>query len=124
VYTRRPVLGALFLAGATGAVVYALRTETVNTTRAFTDPFGNVWQYPVRESGRPHLTAGIAAASAITALGAIEAYLYARHSAAAAPEASSVRERPSARLAPAATPVLTSDASGVRVGVQLRFARP
>jgi tetratricopeptide (TPR) repeat protein len=124
VYTRRPLLGVLVLAGAAGATVYAFHTETSTTTRSFTDPFGNVWQYGVRESRRPHLAAGIAAASAITAIGALEAFLYARHSAAAVPGASTASGRQSARLTTVATPLFSPDAGGVRFGVQLRFSQP
>lgn len=80
-YTRRPVRGVLFLAAAGGAVAYGLAPQQSTTTTQETanDPFGNPYTYSVtrRESSRPNLVPGIAAAGAIAIIGAIEASLYA-----------------------------------------------
>ncbi|HEV2130958.1 MAG TPA: tetratricopeptide repeat protein [Longimicrobiaceae bacterium] len=77
-YTRRPALGALVLAGA-GATAYLAMQPREGTRRMERlDPNGQpvVWTEPVTEY--PYLASGIAGAAAITALGALEAYIYAR----------------------------------------------
>ena len=80
-YTHRPLRGVLLLAAAGGAVAFGLAPEQSTTTAQETanDPFGNPYTYSVtrRESSRPYLVPGIAAAGAIAIIGAIEASLYA-----------------------------------------------
>jgi len=80
-YTHRPLRGVLFLAAAGGAVAYGLlpQESTTTTQETANDPFGNPYTYSVtrRESSRPNLVPGIAAAGAIAIIGAIEAAFYA-----------------------------------------------
>jgi tetratricopeptide (TPR) repeat protein len=81
-YTRRPIRGVLFLAGATGAIGFGLQqhrsTKTVEQTA--TDPFGKPYTFTTTHlvTDRPHLIPGIAAAGALLAGGAFEAYSFAR----------------------------------------------
>jgi tetratricopeptide (TPR) repeat protein len=76
-YTGRPALGALILAGAGVTYAMALREEEVTRTIRRTDPFGNPYDDPYVVRQRPDLGRGIALAATITALGAVEAYLFA-----------------------------------------------
>jgi tetratricopeptide (TPR) repeat protein len=118
-YTRRPVLGFLVLGAVGGAIAYGVVPKDVEITEVrtgtFIDPFGNEreyeYDYTYFERQRPNLTAGIAAAAAISALAALEAYNHAR-SATAAP-------RTESRL----TPLIDTDwaTSETRVGVTIRF---
>ena len=82
-YTGRRVLGIVTLAAAGGAVSYALKSGPV--TKEFvvnpTDPFGNPLPPFVEtrtETGRPHLTSGLATAGVIAGVAAIEAFIHAR----------------------------------------------
>ncbi|HEU4628145.1 MAG TPA: hypothetical protein VFS08_00265, partial [Gemmatimonadaceae bacterium] len=81
-YTRRPGLGVLFLAGAGGAAYWGLRQDSrmVTRTETFVDPFGKEYTETITEEvrSRPNLTAGVATAAGITLLGAIEAWRYAK----------------------------------------------
>lgn len=117
-YTRRPLFGALVLAGAGGATYLALREKNETRTETFVDPFGNVREFEVTERVRPDYTVGLAAAAGITLAGALEAYFYARRSRAAlAPRPSSTRQA-GAALAPVVSPSLDGS---VRMGIQLSF---
>jgi tetratricopeptide (TPR) repeat protein len=81
-YTHRPIRGILFLAGAAGAVGFGLQqhqsTKTVEQTA--TDPFGHPYTFTTTHlvTDRPHLIPGIAAAGALLAGSAFEAYSFAR----------------------------------------------
>ncbi len=77
-YTRRPALGALVLAGAGTTAYLAMQPREGTRRMERLDPNGQpvVWTEAVTEY--PNLVSGIAGAAAITALGAIEAYVYAR----------------------------------------------
>lgn len=85
-YTRRPIRGALFLAGTAVAVGFGLQTQTKTTSveQTGTDPFGNPYTYTAthRVTDRPNLVPGIAVAGALALGSAIEAYSYARRSSA------------------------------------------
>lgn len=78
-YTHRPVLGLAVLGATAGALYWGLRPQHVTITRTFKDPNDVSHSYTLEGTQRTHLTAGVAAASAITLLGALEAYIYARH---------------------------------------------
>ena len=85
-YTRRPIRGALFLAGVVGAVGFGLQqhesTKTIEQTA--TDPFGNPYTFTTTHvvTDRPNLIPGIAVAGALLAGSAFEAFSFARqHSA-------------------------------------------
>jgi tetratricopeptide (TPR) repeat protein len=82
-YTGRRAFGVLTLAAAGGALAYALKSGPV--TKEFVvnpkDPFGNPLPPFVdtrTETGRPNLTAGLAAFGAIAGATAIEAFIHAR----------------------------------------------
>lgn len=81
-YTHRPVGGLLVAAAAGGALFYAAQSRTVHTTvtRTGTDPFGNRYQYQevLSRTARPNASTGVAAAVAVSMIGAIEAYAHAR----------------------------------------------
>jgi tetratricopeptide (TPR) repeat protein len=81
-YTGRPIRGAIFLAGASAALGFALQTHTTLTTvqQTATDPFGNPYTFTttVPKTDHPNLVPGIAIAGAIGVGSAIEAFLYAR----------------------------------------------
>ena len=83
-YTRRPIRGALFLAGAAAAVAFGLQTQTKTSSveQTGTDPFGNPYTYTAtrRTTERPNLIPGIAVAGALALGSAIEAYSFARRS--------------------------------------------
>ncbi len=118
-YTRRPVQGLLVLAGVGAAAYFGTRSETRTHTETFTDPFGNELEYEVSERVRPNQTVGLATAAGLTAIAAIEAFLYARRARAALAPATSgtsaLRER-------SAAPLVGPDARGaLRMGVRLSF---
>lgn len=77
-YTHRPAFGLVVLAGVAGGAVWALQSSTTLETRTFTPPFGAPYTDQVPVTTRPHLTAGVAAAGAVWALSALEAYLHVR----------------------------------------------
>jgi tetratricopeptide (TPR) repeat protein len=82
-YTRRPIRGALFLAGAAAAIGFAVQTQSSTKTveETATDPFGNPYKFTTthRVTDRPNLIPGIAAASALIAGSAFEAFVFAKH---------------------------------------------
>lgn len=85
--TGRPTLGVAALAAVVGAGFVATQSRVVTRIGVFEHPFGreDPYTYEYQERIRPHLVAGLAAATVITVGGAIEAYLHARavHDAAA-----------------------------------------
>ncbi|HEX6966234.1 MAG TPA: tetratricopeptide repeat protein [Gemmatimonadaceae bacterium] len=81
-YTHRPVLGAIVLGAAAGALYWGMQSQHVTVTRTAKDPNGIPYTYTLQGTRRTHFTAGVAAASAITLLGALEAYVYAKRDAA------------------------------------------
>lgn len=117
-YTRRPALGALFLAGSGGALYWGLRqtTKVETHTETFVDPFGKEYTQTITEEvrSRPDLTAGIATAAGITILGAIEAWSYAKRASRPMRVGEARDERVSA-------PWLLAGADAVGIGVTLRF---
>ena len=101
-YTRRPVLGTLYLVGTAAAIGFAMQEQTTirTTQQTATDPFGNPYTYTstLQAKTRGHLTAGLAAAAGIDLVGAIEAAVYASRERAAPPP-----RRVSLQLLPAQT---------------------
>lgn len=108
--TGRPVLGALVLGGVGGATYLALQSRTVIGTCTYTRPIGEPYEGPCPIVERPNVALGIGAATAITALGALEAFLYARRAEA---------RRPSRPVAALVEPT----ADGFRVGLTVRAGR-
>ena len=120
-YTRRPGVGALVLGGVGGAILFGLRPEPGIDTIFHPLPFGE-GTYPeeIQTTERPYVTAGIAAAAAIAAIGAIEAYSYARRrSGSPSARGSSVPRNPTARL-----PLPSLVATGEGVALQFTFPPP
>ncbi len=118
-YTHRPLAGALVLGAAAGAVYIALKPHDVTTTGSFDGPFGTPHEFQHTTRSRPNLTAGFAAAAAISVIGAVEAYRHARgqyraHGAGEVARASAARE-------PTATPLITSGNGHMGLGLALRF---
>ena len=101
-YTRRPLLGTLYLLGTATAIGLAMQEQTTvrTTQQTATDPFGNPYTYTstLQAKTRGHLGAGLAAAAAIDLVGAIEAAVYAGREHAAPPPT-----RVSLQLLPAQT---------------------
>jgi hypothetical protein len=93
------------------ALAIGLQRRDVERTATFYDPFNNPYQSVRVESERPYMSAGVAAAVAVTAAGALEAYLHARRAGGGA-----VR---SAAASGGLQPIVSSDAEGTRVGVSL-----
>jgi Flp pilus assembly protein TadD len=77
-YTRRPAIGLAVLGGVGAGVYLALRSKISSETRTFTDVFGFEHQYQVQVKSHPTYYAGIATAAGVAALGAVEAFMYAR----------------------------------------------
>ncbi|MGH7720808.1 MAG: tetratricopeptide repeat protein, partial [Gemmatimonadaceae bacterium] len=77
-YTGRPALGALVIAGVAGAAAYALQPKEVTRTAQFQDPFGNPYEEVYTDKEYPNVAVGVGAAAAITLVGALESYLYAK----------------------------------------------
>jgi tetratricopeptide (TPR) repeat protein len=110
-YTRRPLRGALFLAGASAAIGFAVlpQTSTKTIEETATDPFGNPYKFTTtrRITDRPNLVPGLAVATALVAGSAFEAFVFAKHRSADA-------QRVSMSLSPSASGVVA------RVSLQLR----
>jgi tetratricopeptide (TPR) repeat protein len=108
-YTGRTLFGLVMLAGAGGAVAYAVKTDPVQESylATGTDPFGGTYTYPATRTvaGHPHVAVGLAGAGAIAFASAIEAYVFARH-------ANTREQRISASVFPAS--------SGVSLRISLR----
>ena len=110
-YTRRPIRGALFFAGAATAIGFAVQqqssTKTVEETA--TDPFGNPYKFTTthRVTDRPNLVPGIGIAAALIAGSALEAFMFAK-------QRSADVQRVSVSLSPSAGGV------AARVSLQLR----
>jgi tetratricopeptide (TPR) repeat protein len=83
-YTRRPIRGALFFAGAAAAIGFGVQQQSSTKTieQTATDPFGNPYTFTTtqRVTDRPNLIPGIAVASALIAGSAFEAFVFAKHS--------------------------------------------
>lgn len=123
-YTRRPVIGALVLAGVGSAVYVALQETTVHTTRIgnFIDYFGKPYQSPVKviQRERPHLVTGLVAAGGITVAAALEAYFRARADRGDAPAPAPGTRTSTSGL----SPLIAPSGSGVALGMQLAWPRP
>jgi hypothetical protein len=111
--THRPVHGAVVTLATGGALALALQTRETERTVTFVDPFGTPREYVRAHSERPYAASGVAAAVAITTLGALEAYFHSRR--AANPAAGAERAAPRA--------VIDGDAEGVRLGVRIAIGR-
>jgi hypothetical protein len=120
-YTHRPALGLAVLGAVVGATYWGIHSEQATHMRSYTDPNGYTFQYPVTARERPHLAAGIATASAITLLGALEAYLYARRDAGASPAAAGTAPPAQARSVRAA-PMIAPGGVGMRLTVRVPFS--
>ena len=123
-HTRRPLLGVGVLAATAGAVAYALPTETerrqdsayvrlVNGDSVL-QPFGPSELVTVR----PNLTTGLAVAAGITAVAAVESYIYARR-ARAKVLTGAVR-----RTAVRVRPIPARDLAATGVALDVRVALP
>ena len=123
-YTRRPLFGVGVLAATAGAVAYALPIErTVRQDSAYVrlvngdsvlQPFGQ----PELVTERPNLTTGLAVAAGITAVAAVESYLYARR-ARAKVLTGAVR-----RTAVRVRPVPARDLAATGIALDVRVALP
>jgi hypothetical protein len=114
-YTGRPVVGLLVLAGAATGVGAAFVERTRQETVEFRDAFGNPYSGTVTRISRPYATTGLAAAGAVAIAGAAEAAYYAM---------THRRERPRLQLRAAAwRPPDAADPArlGVSVGATLAF---
>jgi tetratricopeptide (TPR) repeat protein len=120
-YTHRPALGLAVMGAVVGATYWGIHSEQATHMRSYTDPNGYTFQYPVTARERPHLAAGIATASAITLLGALEAYLYARRDAGASPAAAGTAPPAQARSVRAA-PMIAPGGVGMRLTVRVPFS--
>jgi hypothetical protein len=100
IYTHRPLLGVVVMAGVAGGTVWGLTKRPSVETRTFTDPFGQEYSYQVTVQKRPNLVAGLATAGGIWLLGAIEASLHASHARKdlPLPSASAAKQRTAGRL--------------------------
>lgn len=83
-YTGRTLFGVATLAAASGALLYAVKSDPVVERYEATgeDPLTGIkYTYPASRSvvGHPHLVPGLAGVGAIALTSAIEAYVYARH---------------------------------------------
>jgi tetratricopeptide (TPR) repeat protein len=110
-YTRRPIRGALFFAGAAAAIGFAVQQQSTTKTveETATDPFGNPYKFTTthRVTDRPNLVPGIGIAGALMAGSALEAFMFAKLRSADV-------QRVSVSLSPSAGGVLA------RVSLQLR----
>ena len=79
-YTRRPGMGAAFLAGAIGAVAFGYYSEEIQVVCEVPPTNGQCPPDQVldRNSTRPYLGAAIGVATAVAIYGAVDAYLTAR----------------------------------------------
>lgn len=112
--SQRPVAGALVTLGTVGAVAVALQSRHVERTSSFVDPFDNPREYVYEAVERPYLSAGMAAAVAITIFGAAEAYLHAQQ---ARPRGSAQADMENARHAVA--PLVEPGPRGMRLGLRI-----
>ncbi|HJR63396.1 MAG TPA: tetratricopeptide repeat protein [Gemmatimonadaceae bacterium] len=116
IYTRRPALGLLVIAGVAGAAAYAAKSEDITRTVQFEDPFGNPYEEVRSAKEYPNVAVGIAAAAAVTLVGALESYLYARR----AQRALNVTPHTAVRRA-AAPAMIGSPAAGPAGAYQLQL---
>jgi tetratricopeptide (TPR) repeat protein len=112
--SQRPLAGALVTLGTAGAVAFALQSRNVERTSSFVDPFDNPREYAYEAVERPYLSAGVAAAVAITLFGATEAYLHAQNSAGRG--AAQAQPQTESR---GVTALIEPGRNGLRVGLQL-----
>jgi hypothetical protein len=123
-YTKRPVLGTVALAAAAGGVALALqqKDERRAVRRSFVDINGILRFYDDTVDVRvyPNRVAGLAVAGGVTALAAVEAYVYARRAQSSA-LGGGVRRSASLRVLP--LPSLTPGGTGVAVDLRLPFPR-
>lgn len=119
-YTRRPLFGAVVLGAAGGGVAYALqskkelRQDSVPVTlidgRTVMQPNGRPYSVTVR----PNVATGVAIAAGVTAVAAIESYVYARR---ARSQALSGRVRRTASLR--VRPLPSTDARSMGMALDL-----
>jgi tetratricopeptide (TPR) repeat protein len=81
-YAHRITRGALSAVGAAAAVALAFQSRKTETPveQTGTDPFGNPYTYTTNKitTDHPYMVPGLAVAGAITAISAIDAFLYVR----------------------------------------------
>ncbi|HET7564656.1 MAG TPA: tetratricopeptide repeat protein [Gemmatimonadaceae bacterium] len=118
-YTHRPVLGFVVLGAAAGALYWGFHPQHVTITRQAEDPNHVPYTYTLQGTQRTHLTAGVATATAITLLGALEAYVYARRDVAPAVARGAQQRAHPAVSSFAALPVLTPSGMGMGFTVRL-----
>ncbi|HEX5439036.1 MAG TPA: tetratricopeptide repeat protein [Gemmatimonadaceae bacterium] len=121
VYTHRPVLGLALLGAVAGTAYWAFQQHTVMETVPFTDPNGYSFTYQRPALKRTHLTVGLAAASALTIAGAVEAYLYAKHRGDGAAQAAAAHGAVPLPGSFAALPSVTARGFALTVGIALPF---
>ena len=79
-YTARPVRVVVVLVAAAGSAGFAFTQKTTTKTIPYVDPNGVPAPYTQTTTERPYVVAGIAAAAAVTLIGAIEAVVFANRS--------------------------------------------
>jgi tetratricopeptide (TPR) repeat protein len=126
-HTRRPFLGTAVLAVAAGGIAYALRSTEELRQDSVTVPLiggGTVTQPsgpPRLVTERPNLAAGLAVAGGVTAIAAVESYIYARR---ARTDLLTGRVRRTAMLRLRPVPALDPGRTAVALHVQLPFGAP
>jgi hypothetical protein len=117
VYTRRPVLGALVMGGAAGAIAVGVLSK--KTTVRCLSPLADGTCPPGQEHSRseesPYLVAGLGAAAAVAVIAAIEAYSAAKRL--NAQGASRTGAIPSWLVK--SGPMIDVSAQGVQLGIRL-----
>jgi len=125
-YTRRAVLGTAVAAVVAGAAFYALRPEDRDSIHRYETLFGTPFADTSVVRRYPNATTGIAIAAAAMAVGAIEAYTYARRGRHPAPPPVT-RPLPPGRVGLRDDriewdgAILAPGAAGTLVGARLRF---
>jgi tetratricopeptide (TPR) repeat protein len=121
-YTRRPVFGVAVLAAAAGGVAYALqakeelRQDSVPVTLINGQTIRQPTGLPYNVTVRPNAAAGVAIAAGVTAVAAVESYIYARRARAQVLSAG-VRRTASVRVRP--LPAWDRSAVGVALDVRV-----
>ena len=79
-YTERPVRGVIVMVATAGVAALAFFKTTTTKSIAYVDPNGVAAPYTQTTTASPYFLSALAAAVGITALGAIEATVFANHS--------------------------------------------
>ena len=79
-YTERPLRGVIVMVATAGAAAFAFTKKTTTKSIAYVDPNGVPAPYTQTTTESPYFISALAAAVGISALGAIEATIFANHS--------------------------------------------